>query len=62
MIKLKLMLDTVSKPKCPHCKAEIDTVSYNELQGGMFGRRYIYFCGSCRNTLGVSHRKGFLMG
>jgi hypothetical protein len=60
--KLTLKLDTQSLPKCPHCKKNIDTVSYNELHGGFFGRRYIYFCPGCRTTLGVSHRKGFFMG
>ena len=62
MQKLKLKLETRAKPKCPHCNTDINEVSYAELQGGMFGKRYIYFCSSCRNTLGVSHRKGFWMG
>jgi hypothetical protein len=59
---LKLKLETNAKPKCPHCSTDIREVSYAELQGGRFGKRYIYFCSSCRNTLGVSHRKGFWMG
>ena len=62
MREIKLKLETQSTPKCPHCKKDLDSVSYNELRGGMFGRRYIYFCPSCLNTLGVSHRKGFFMG
>jgi len=49
-------------PKCPHCSKDILTVLYKELTGGMLGKRYIYFCGSCRASLGVSHRKGFWMG
>lgn len=62
MKKLDLQLETQRLPKCPHCKQDIQNVSYNELSGGMFGKRYIYFCSSCLNTLGVSHRKGFWMG
>jgi uncharacterized protein with PIN domain len=60
--KLKLKEASHVRPRCPHCKTDISEVSYNELQGGMFGKRYIYFCSACRNTLGVSHRKGFWMG
>ena len=62
MRKLKLKLETEAIPKCPHCKADIEDVSYSELHGGFFGKRYIYFCPSCLYALGVSHRKGFLMG
>jgi uncharacterized protein with PIN domain len=60
--ELKLKLETRVKPKCPHCNTDINEVSCGELKGGTFGKRYIYFCSSCRNTLGVSHRKGFWMG
>lgn len=62
MRKLNLKQETEILPKCPHCERDIETVYYNELTGGMFGKRYIYFCPSCRKTLGVSHRKGFWMG
>lgn len=62
MEKLKLREENLVRPKCPHCGTEITEVAYNELVGGFFGKRYIYFCPSCRNTLGVSHRKGFWMG
>jgi hypothetical protein len=48
-------------PLCPHCKAEIKVVWFRELES-LFGKRYIYFCPSCRSVLGVSHRKGFWMG
>ncbi|MBT8136448.1 MAG: hypothetical protein KJO54_05450 [Gammaproteobacteria bacterium] len=48
-------------PLCPHCEKEIDEVWLRELKG-VFGRRYIYFCSQCRKALGVSHRKGFIMG
>lgn len=59
---LLLKRETKAIPKCPHCKKDVDTVSYRELSGGYWGKRYIYFCPSCLNTLGVSHRKGFFMG
>ena len=48
-------------PLCPHCKAEIKTVCFQEVASGL-GKRYIYFCPACHCTLGVSHRKGFWMG
>lgn len=60
--RLILRQETKAVPKCPHCKKDVDTVSYRELYGGFWGRRYIYFCPSCLTTLGVSHRKGFVMG
>ena len=60
--RLKLNRDEEAIPICPHCKTNIDTVSYRELYGGIFGKRYIYFCPFCLTTLGVSHRKGFFMG
>lgn len=62
MRTLRLKLETAVLPRCPHCEKDIDAVSYNELTGAKFGKRYIYFCTSCRKTLGVSHRKGFWMG
>ena len=62
MSKLKLKLETGVLPRCPHCEKDIETVAYNELAGAAFGKRYVYFCPSCRKTLGVSHRKGFWMG
>ncbi len=48
-------------PICPHCQHELNSVWYRELSAAL-GRRYIYFCPSCRKVLGVSHRKGFWMG
>ena len=48
-------------PVCPHCKAEIKEIWYQEI-AGVFGKRYVYFCSGCRSVLGVSHRKGFWMG
>lgn len=60
--KLRLECNEQAHPLCPHCKKQLETVSYRELYGGLWGKRYIYFCQSCRATLGVSHRKGFFMG
>jgi hypothetical protein len=48
-------------PICPHCKQELDTVNFTVLSG-ILGKRYIYCCPGCRACLGISHRKGFLMG
>jgi hypothetical protein len=48
-------------PLCPYCKAEIKFVWFRQLES-FLGKRYIYFCTSCRAVLGVSHRKGFWMG
>ncbi len=49
------------QPLCPQCGAEIRSVWLRELRS-TFGRRYIYFCPTCRKVLGISHRKGFWMG
>ena len=71
MIRATVMADTDSirlvrkhdiAPKCPRCDKRLETVFYREMYGGMFGKRYIYFCPYCENVLGVSHRKGFWMG
>ena len=48
-------------PICPHCAESVREVWFRELKG-MLGRRYVYFCASCKKVLGVSHRKGFWMG
>jgi hypothetical protein len=48
-------------PLCPHCGQEIHTIWFRDVET-FFGRRYIYFCPSCRKVLGISHRKGFWMG
>ena len=48
-------------PVCPHCSKEIIKVWFQQL-GGIFGKRYIYFCPECKKVLGVTHRKGFWMG
>ncbi len=59
MIKLEKAHDV--DPICPHCEAQLKTVWFRELMG-FLGRRYLYFCASCRKVLGVTHRKGFFMG
>jgi hypothetical protein len=48
-------------PICPHCDRPIGGVLYRELDQS-FGKAYLWFCGQCNKTLGVSHRKGFWMG
>ena len=49
------------QPKCPHCSTEIRRIWFQEIKSTL-GKRYVYFCPSCSSALGVSHRKGFLMG
>lgn len=49
------------KPICPHCNAELTTMWFRGVQS-LMGKRYVYFCPSCKKVLGVSHRKGFFMG
>jgi hypothetical protein len=48
-------------PICSHCKTEVKNLWFQELKG-LLGKRYIYFCSNCKAVLGVSHRKGLLMG
>lgn len=48
-------------PRCPHCKETLTQLWFRELRS-LLGKRYVYFCPSCRSVLGVSHRKGFFMG
>ena len=59
MINVKERDDVV--PLCPHCTEPLGEIWFRELKTD-FGRRYIYFCSTCRKILGVSHRKGFWMG
>jgi len=48
-------------PLCPHCEKDIRNLWYQEVKS-FLGKRYVYFCSSCKKTLGVSQRKGFWMG
>ncbi len=59
MIKIEQKNDV--DPICPHCETPVRKIWFRELSG-FAGRRYIYFCADCRKCLGISHRKGFLMG
>ena len=59
MIQLKESGDL--DPICPHCEEVLREIRFREVSG-FLGRRYVYFCSVCRKVLGVSHRKGFLMG
>lgn len=58
---VRLVEERSINPKCPHCKNQLNTVSFKELEA-FLGKRYIYFCPHCHSTLGISHRKGFWMG
>jgi hypothetical protein len=58
---LNLLKKDDARPICPHCQEELGQVWFRELSG-VAGRRYVYFCSVCRKVLGISHRKGFLMG
>jgi len=59
MVKLKE--STNITPLCPHCEAPQKTINYQPIPA-FLGRRYVYFCDSCRKVLSISHRKGFWMG
>ena len=48
-------------PLCPYCEQGLQKIYFRELTS-LLGRRYVYFCGKCHKTLGISHRKGFWMG
>ncbi len=48
-------------PLCPHCETVQQRLLVRSVRSTL-GRRYVYFCSSCRKILGVSHRKGFFMG
>ena len=48
-------------PICPHCSTALQKIWMQELTT-LLGKRYVYFCSSCRKVLGISHRKGFWMG
>ncbi len=37
-----------ARPICPHCSTELRSVLYQQLEGKM-GKRFLYFCGSCRH-------------
>ena len=59
MIELEERNDVT--PLCPHCEEPVRTIQYATLSA-FLGRRYVYFCATCKKVLGVSHRKGFWMG
>jgi len=48
-------------PLCPHCGQPVRHLLCRRLRS-VLGKRYVYFCASCKKVLGVSHRKGFWMG
>ena len=49
------------RPICPHCKMDLHSISYQQIRS-FLGKRYVYYCSGCRSVLGVTHRKGLLMG
>ncbi len=49
------------QPICPHCEEPLVKILARKLQT-TFGVRFIYFCSSCKKSLGISQRKGFWMG
>jgi hypothetical protein len=49
------------EPLCPHCSEPLQAVWFQQLKS-FLGKRYVYFCPTCHKVLGVSHRKGVLMG
>lgn len=59
MIQLEQKTDV--QPTCPHCEEKIEKLWFREIKG-VLGKRYLYFCSACTKVLGVSHRKGLLMG
>ncbi len=59
MIEIKE--NSLEPPVCPHCEKEVTTIHAQKIRT-LLGVRFIYYCGECRKVLGVSHRKGFLMG
>ncbi len=58
MIQVK---ETEENPICPHCQNQIKELLSKRI-GSAFGVKFIYFCGTCKKVLGLSHRKGFWMG
>ena len=58
---VRIIENSSTAPICPHCEKEIRDVHAQRIQS-TFGVRYLYYCGECKKTLGISHRKGFWMG
>ena len=59
MIEIKE--NSLEPPVCPHCEKVITTIHAQKIKT-LLGVRFLYYCGECKKVLGVSHRKGFLMG
>jgi predicted RNA-binding Zn-ribbon protein involved in translation (DUF1610 family) len=53
-------------PLCPHCGVELKKLHATKIQcpeGGAKLKpyyRYIYFCPSCKKSLGITHTRGIL--
>jgi uncharacterized protein with PIN domain len=61
MIEHEQVSSPDKRPICPHCQNPITKIYSTEIRG-ILGRRYIYYCSMCLKVLGISHRKGLLMG
>jgi predicted SprT family Zn-dependent metalloprotease len=48
-------------PLCPHCEKSLTALHSRKIRTRL-GVRFVYFCGRCKKTIGVSDRKSFLMG
>lgn len=48
-------------PVCPHCEVTLSQVAARPL-GLPWGAAFLVYCPSCFKTLGVTHRKGNMMG
>jgi hypothetical protein len=43
---------------CPHCLKKISLVWVCRIES-VIGTRYVFFCGECQKSLGISHEKEF---
>ena len=59
--EINIVENSNETPLCPHCEKSLTALHSKKIRTRL-GVRYIYFCGRCKKTLGVSDRKSFLMG
>ncbi len=46
------------RPKCPHCRKELDEVFYQGKGTGLIeGRDVVFFCSHCSNVLGFGQSR-----
>lgn len=58
---IRIVENSPEAPVCPHCEQEVHALHARKIRTQL-GVRFVYYCGSCRKVLGISHRKGFWMG